>query len=274
MTRLGPGDRRRLGMLAMLAINLTAAGCAKDDAGATCTDLGSELGEAVASGSSWEGDWSLDCRGAGHGQAFTWTAPSEGCWRFDTTGSQADTVLGVFDDSCGGAALVCDDDGGDDLDSAAQVVLAAGQSVTVVVDRYDAYTSGAFSLNVSACDDSRLGELVDLGSAIGSPVVTGDTSGYASDIDVSCGDMHNDIVYRWHPPEYGRWVFDTDGSDFDTVLAILDPADHAELACNDDISNGVQASHTWVLYPDEEVLIVIGGYTAGAYELDIWLGDG
>ncbi|MEZ4240652.1 MAG: hypothetical protein R3F59_31775 [Myxococcota bacterium] len=80
---------------------------------------------------------------------MTWsfTAPADGDYRFDTTGSSFDPVLLVLD-GCDGRELGCNDDADPDLHSVVDVALAAGQTVVVVVDGYEWYDHGDYALQV------------------------------------------------------------------------------------------------------------------------------
>ena len=80
--------------------------------------------------------------------AYAFTAPVSGTWRFDTSGSGFDTVLSVLAGCGTGQALACNDDvGGGDRSSALELELAAGTTVSVVVDGYNG-ASGAFDLRI------------------------------------------------------------------------------------------------------------------------------
>jgi hypothetical protein len=89
----------------------------------------------------------------GSDTTFTFTAPSAGTYIFDTLGSDpnTDTIVYLLDGDCTGAELVCDDDVvlGVVRSSEVQAVLAANQTVIVVVDSWGPNSSGDFVLNVS-----------------------------------------------------------------------------------------------------------------------------
>ncbi len=77
---------------------------------------------------------------------YTFTAPITKTYTFDTIGSAYDTALYVLGATCGGASLACDDDTFG-LQSQVNVSLAAGQTVTVVVDGFNA-SAGSYVLNI------------------------------------------------------------------------------------------------------------------------------
>ena len=89
--------------------------------------------------------------GCGGAQApehvYEFVAPGPGSYRFDTMGSEIDTVLYLLDE-CAGAPLVCDNDVNLELYSELVAELAGGQHVLVVVDGHDADAVGPFVLNV------------------------------------------------------------------------------------------------------------------------------
>lgn len=123
-----------------------------DDAASPCgaSDLGSRLGNAIATGStSGPSRFEGSCGGDVSGEAvFTWTAPTAGDYLFSTEGSDFDTVLYVRDGRCGTSELDCNDDSVG-VQSEAFATLAAGQTVTLFVDGYDGET-GAFTLSITA----------------------------------------------------------------------------------------------------------------------------
>jgi hypothetical protein len=100
----------------------------------------------------------------------------------------------------------------------------------------------------------------DLGSSLGSSILTGTTVGDDNDINPTCGGGDaNDRVVRFVAPAAGSYTFSTNGSTFDTVMTLH--ADCAtQLACDDDSGVGTQSQLTRVMAAGEVVLIVIDGY--------------
>lgn len=140
------------------------------DGGGTCaaTDLGSALGDVTSgssAGATSSGDPTCSFANPDIGDvAFTWTAPADGDYTFDTNGSDYDTVVDLFD-GCRGASLDCDDDGGSDSDSLVTATLVAGQQVTIVIDGYS--RTGMYALHIqtpvveectNGMDDDRDGD--------------------------------------------------------------------------------------------------------------------
>jgi hypothetical protein len=113
---------------------------------------------------------------------------------------------------------------------------------------------------------------MDLGMATGMGVVSGTTTDARNDVSTSCGgEEAPDRVYIWTAPSDGLWVFDLQGSSYDTMLGLLaGGCDGAELDCNDDtfdLISRVQAT----LSAGDVVGIVIDGYAddAGSFTLNI-----
>jgi len=78
---------------------------------------------------------------------YAWTAPATGTWRFDTVGSEGDTVLYLLD-GCEGASLACNDDSSG-LQSVIEADLEAGQEVVVAVGSFGGRTR-SYVLNIGA----------------------------------------------------------------------------------------------------------------------------
>ena len=113
-------------------------------------------------------------------------------------------------------------------------------------------------------------------SGEGNPLASGNTAaGMASNhVDPSCGTVDtNDDLFLWSSQAAGFYRFDTDGSQFDTVLAAFDPMDCAtELACNDndpDLSAGASSLVRYADFGEETVLAVDGRAAAGTYRLNV-----
>jgi len=128
---------------------------APHDAGSPsgCADLdvGSTLGPGVWAGNlSGAGATRGSCGGTGSEVTLRFVAPTGGTYVIDTSGSAVDTVLYVRDGACDGPELACDDDVSRPLTSSElSVTLTAAQVVFIVVDVYDASSSGNATLNIN-----------------------------------------------------------------------------------------------------------------------------
>lgn len=115
-------------------------------------DIGNTVPQTVMGDNTGLGDDHVSTCGDGGGEDATYqfTAPAAGSYTFDTAGSMlADTILSILD-GCGGMELDCNDDvGGGVFSSEVTLMLAAGQTVIIVVDGYGGEV-GPFTLNISS----------------------------------------------------------------------------------------------------------------------------
>lgn len=109
-------------------------------------DLASATGARAATGVVGDsgGTFFATCGRSGRDVLLRWRAPSAGAWRFDTAGSDYDTVLHLRDGDCAGPEIACGDDvGGGDYTSRLTATLREGQVVTVVVSGFNGRPEGA-----------------------------------------------------------------------------------------------------------------------------------
>ncbi|WP_437976335.1 MXAN_6577-like cysteine-rich protein [Sorangium sp. So ce295] len=196
----------------------------------------------------------------GEDRAYSFTAPADGLYVFDTLGSSFDTLVHVHAGTCGGAVLGCNDNAAG-VQSRVVVPLAAGQETVVVVDGASAkpQAAGEFELNISLFQgDGICGNPVDLGSTV-PQTTSGSTLFQPNSGTPSCvPSSGNDRVYRFTAPADGTYVIDTLSSNFDTVLHVHDgdSCSGPELACND---NAVMASsRVTVTLTEGQVITIIG----------------
>lgn len=102
--------------------------------------------------------------------------------------------------------------------------------------------------------------------------LSGSTLGRANENVGSCGgDAAPDHAFAFTAPEDGQYTFNTNGSDFDTVLYVLDGAECGapEIACDDDGGDSVQSELTVPLDAGQTVVVVVDGYSSdsGAFSL-------
>ncbi|XXX80135.1 MXAN_6577-like cysteine-rich protein [Sorangium sp. So ce134] len=216
-----------------------------------------------------------ECSSGPGGEAtYAFTAPAEGYYDINTMGSTVETVLSVREDGCGGYEMACDSGG---RGSRAVVKLDAGQTVLISVD-VDG-DGGDYSLNVSQFDGTgTCGSPTELESSV--PLSTeGTTAGGLPGVGSSCGgEGAPEMAHRFTAPESGTYTIDTFGSEFDTILAVLDgDCEGEELACNDDLAIDdifdITSELTVSLEAGQTIIILVGGYEseAGHYELNIRL---
>jgi hypothetical protein len=138
----------------------------------------------------------------------------------------------------------------------------------------------AFQAELQACLLGSSGPMLgdcpndDIGSAVGTPAHTGSTRDAHNDLGGSCGGSHTpDAALRWVAPQTGTVTIDTFGTDFDTVLYVLEGScTGAELACNDDAGGSWQSEVTLTVTQGDVLIIVVDGWGPGddgPYQLNI-----
>lgn len=224
-----------------------------------------QAGNNMGQGNDSHGSCTFDMgQPEGEDVTYSWTAPADGLYQFDTIGSAVeDTVLYVYDACMDGMEIACNDDepGGNLLQSSLVLGMTSGQTVAVVVDGWSDQRVGDFVLNISqiSCDPPN-----DLGNAL--PIAeSGNNVGAGDEITPSCApDVGGeDVIYSWTSPETALYTFDTAGSTFETVVAGYigtcgDPA--AQIGCD---SNGALSEFTAAVNVDDVVTVVVDGAAAG-----------
>ena len=138
-------------------------------------DLGSSTGNGVATGTmAGTEDHTLDasCGDAtGLDYLYTWTAPEDAIYVFDTEDSTFDTVLSLHEDGGCYTDLYCDDDSGAvSLTSKFRYAVTAGTTYVIRVAGYSSSATGTFSLDINMATGGG-----DTGSDTGSGTGTVDT---------------------------------------------------------------------------------------------------
>ena len=99
----------------------------------------------------FEDDFTQSCLQGNHADVvFYWVAPAAGMYEFyaDVDPSLGIDVIGGLWDGCDGEELVCDDDGGEVIDSRIVVDAAAGEEFLWVVNAYGTVSAG-FEISIS-----------------------------------------------------------------------------------------------------------------------------
>ena len=114
---------------------------------------------------------------------------------------------------------------------------------------------------------------MDLGMALGT-VAMGSTEGGASGHSPSCGFSESapDVGFTWTAPTTGMYVFDTNGSSFDTLLEVrTGSCGGPSLGCDDDGGFGTQSLITLSLTAGDMLVVIVEGYSSrsGNYMLSI-----
>ncbi len=217
-----------------------------------------------------DSEFSSTCGGTGIGDvSYLLTAQETGLYVIDTAGSAIDTILAVYDGECDGRLIVCNNDDPDlGLRSRVSLELTEGQTVTVVVDGYG-IGGGAVTINAAyfsgTCSNGDLGNTVPYSTS-------GSTAAGDNTMEGSCGGgSANDHAFTYTAPVAGTYTFDTEGSDFDTVLYVRSTCESGELACNDNGPSGETSRVSVVLDAGQEVVVVVdgAGFESGNFDLNI-----
>ena len=207
---------------------------------------------------------------------YRWTAPATGTAWFDTYGSDFDTVMGVLSDD--GDVLTVNDDGDDVTTSVVSFEATAGTQYWISVGGYSAAAGNIslfwyIDLPVPAND-----EFADAEELYG---IEGFTTGYNVNATSSTGELLYDeyesagtVWYRWTAPFTGTVWFDTDDSDFDTVLGVL--ADNgngtqSRVVVNDDADDDTLTSFvSFDATAGRQYWISVGGFESATGAISLW----
>lgn len=207
-------------------------------------------------------------RGTGD-TSFAWEVPHSGRFRFDTEGSGFDTVLAIQNGVCSGQELACNDDREGGSDSEVTLDLVGGQNVTIVVDGYSG-AEGSVTVHIAEVRDCPD---LELDSSAVPSTTSDDISTYIDRYTSACGAVAGspDFVATFTAHSSGVYVFNTQGSDFDTVLGVFEgPCGATELACSDDYM--VSTSRvSMALLAEQQVTVVVDGYGGdrGSFRLSV-----
>ncbi len=121
---------------------------------------------------------------------------------------------------------------------------------------YDPACPGYDALICLGCYDE------DIGGATGSAVSVGTTVGSDDDLPQSCAaGGGNDHVVRFTPVLTGDYTIDTEGSAYDTALAVFASCNpSSEMGCDDDSGTGLLSSLTLPLTAGQTIYINIGAW--------------
>ncbi|AUX39414.1 uncharacterized protein SOCE26_008050 [Sorangium cellulosum] len=205
-----------------------------------------------------ETNYGLACVAAGSSEhVYLFTAPELGTYTMDTFGSMFDTALGVVGaTNC--AQLGCNDDA-QGSQSKVRVILEGGQSVLIVVTGFDG-EEGDFKLNLGQAGPPICPTSDEVLTAV-PQVITGDTALLGDKFTPSCGDPGGpDASYLFTAPADGKYIFDTFGSGYNTVIELREGGcDGRAIACNDDALDGTQSRITWDLTAGQTVAVIVDG---------------
>ena len=208
---------------------------------------------------------------------FRWGPNNDGDYRFDTRGSDLDTVLNIYDGiNCGAPCIAFDDDSGENGESAIVLQdLAQGDVYLIQVGTWHDSGSGDGVLtttylgSVTANDDCASPRI--LGPTLGTTPFTNSFAtttafnggGLPCPVIGQNGEPRNDLFFSWVSPVAGNYRVDTRGSGFDTVMSIHSGDDcSATCFAHDDDGSGDGESRIH--------LVGIGGGTPFLLQVGGW----
>jgi hypothetical protein len=215
---------------------------------------------------------------------WTWTAPSSGAVTITTAGSSFDTMLGVYTGTSVSSLTQIaanDDVSYYNLTSAVTFNAVAGTTYHIRVDGYSG-ASGNIVLNLTETVSSSKVSNNNFANAF---TVTGTGTWFGSNIGATresgepliLGNRGGASVwYTWTAPASGVVTIDTEGSDFDTMLAVYTGASLPSLrlvASNDDISYfDVNSAVTLNVVAGQTYRIQIDGYNGATGNIVLNIG--
>ena len=200
---------------------------------------------------------------------YYWTAPNNGLFTIDTVGSSFDTLLGSYTGNSVGALtpIASNDDiiPGINRWSRAKISAVAGTVYRIAVDGYGG-DFGTVVLNwapTPANDNFANGQAIN--GSVGS--VNGSSLGATKETnepDHAANRGGNSIWYHWTAPSSAPVTIDTQGSGFDTLLAVYTGGSVGALtpiASSDDTTTNVQSRVSFSAAAGTTYRIAVDGYS-------------
>ena len=157
---------------------------------------------------------------------WSWTAPSSGAYLWSTSGSSFDTLLAVYTGDTVAALTEVASNDESNFGSTSELTFAAvaGTTYRIAVDgRYGSrgVVEMAFAA-VAAPENDNFADATVLLGATGSIIGTNRfaTGEQGEPIHINSNATASSVWYSWTAPTTGYEQFDTDGSNFDTALAV------------------------------------------------------
>ena len=200
---------------------------------------------------------------------YSWTAPSNGQFFFNTFGSAFDTLLAVYTGNMVNhlTPVTSNDDANFDHTSAVSILATSGTTYRVAVDGYDGAT-GALALawgpEVPPANDNFANAQVVSGTAgtlTGANVGAGKETGEPEHAGVSGG---RSVWFRWTATSTNKMSMTTAGSDFDTLLAVYTGSSVnalVEVASNDEFEADSTSAVSFVPSVGTTYRIAVDGFS-------------
>ena len=200
---------------------------------------------------------------------WSWTAPVSEMVTIDTEGSDFDTSLGVHTGAMGTLATVTDDDdSGTGLLSSVTFSAMAGTTYHIAVDGFNG-AQGNIQLNLEVAEpanNDHVNAFVLNGHSATdtSQTVTADGQVGEPNHSPSNSVPLESVWWRWTAPLDGETTIDTEGSDFDTTLAVYTGSLFPSLvpiAGDDDSGTGNLSSVTFDAVQGTTYRIAVDGFS-------------
>jgi hypothetical protein len=212
---------------------------------------------------------------------WRWTAPGSGTVVFDTIGSSFDAEMAIYTGNTVNALTVVardSDSGGSGFASRISFAAVSGTVYRIAVTGFSSAT-GAIQLNwqfTGASTNDNFSNATALSGASGSTAGT-NIAATRETGEPEVGGASS-VWFRWQAPASGSTTFDTQGSDFDTYLAVFTGSSLTTLTTvvtNDDISGGNTSSVTFEAVRGITYYIAVSGFSdrTGAIRLN-WRSTG
>ena len=227
---------------------------------------GTVYGTYLAASNARSDERDYASKGGGNQAWWRWEAPTSGPAVIDTFGSTFDTLLAVHTGPAHAELqlVAANDDAAGLLQSEVKFEAVEGTEYHIAVDGYgDAAGDIVLNWRIPPPNDD-CGKALLLTGRVGR--VEGENRGATSEpgepehAGVPCGQS---VWYRWIAPNTATVAFDTDGSTFDTVLAVYrgNAPDALEpVAANDDAGDGRHSLVEFDAHEGVEYTIAVAGY--------------
>ena len=250
-------------------------------AAATLSGLGGVTGTTV--GATVESGESTHGPGSAHSIWYRWTAPASGTLTLNTQGSDYDTLLAAYTGSAVNATTqraANDDSGSGVLWSRISFPVTAGTVYSIAIDGY-AGTTGSTVLAGTFTESStpppppaptppandNFANAVALNALTGTNGTTVGATRETGEPSHGPGSARS-IWYRWTAPAGGTLTLNTQGSSYDTLLAVYTGSAVSSLtqrAVNDDSGSGARWSRvTFPVTAGMTYSVAIDGYNGSS----------
>ncbi|MDY7004440.1 MAG: S8 family serine peptidase [Cyanobacteriota bacterium] len=200
---------------------------------------------------------------------WNWTAPSSGLVNIDTFDSSFDTVLAAYTGSSLQelTEVTSNDDAGTDVQSEIMFEVEAGTNYKIAVDGFNGAAGDvelALSLQTELLANDDFANRISLNDT---DVFMGRNEGATSEPGEPAhaeSDATASLWWTYTAPESGTVTINTDGSDFDTVLAAYTGSTLSELievaSSDDSVDFGIQSEITFDVVAGETYNIAVDGF--------------